>query len=242
MAGETNPNLNKVNNRPAVGSYLLFFLSIAALGVGFWQIKTAINLPFHIDEGVLPTGALSTDFSTRDMASLARDTDGDGLLDYDETNIYNTSPYLADSDSDGFSDGEEIKSGNNPNCPAKQTCLVAPTLSAGEVAPQNVEELRKLLKDSGISQEDLDKIDDTTLLSLYQDINLKQPASTDATINTPTDVSTNLPLTAEQKAVIKNMTPAELRQFLKEGGAPAETIDSLDDASITTLVNQVLGI
>lgn len=36
------------------------------------------------------------------------DTDGDGLLDADETSIYNTDPQAADSDGDGLMDGEEV--------------------------------------------------------------------------------------------------------------------------------------
>jgi Bacterial TSP3 repeat len=42
------------------------------------------------------------------------DTDSDGLSDYDELNFYNTNPYNADSDGDGFSDGEEVQNGYNP--------------------------------------------------------------------------------------------------------------------------------
>ncbi len=37
-----------------------------------------------------------------------KDTDGDGLLDKDENNIYGTNPTLADTDGDGLSDYEEI--------------------------------------------------------------------------------------------------------------------------------------
>lgn len=36
------------------------------------------------------------------------DTDGDGLTDADEINIYKTNPYQADSDGDGLTDGEEV--------------------------------------------------------------------------------------------------------------------------------------
>lgn len=38
-----------------------------------------------------------------------RDTDGDGLLDYDEINKYKTDPKLEDTDSDGANDGWEIE-------------------------------------------------------------------------------------------------------------------------------------
>ena len=47
----------------------------------------------------------------------SQDTDEDGLSDWDELNVYITSPYLADSDSDGIKDGEEISAGTDPNCP-----------------------------------------------------------------------------------------------------------------------------
>ncbi len=36
------------------------------------------------------------------------DSDGDGLLDTDEVNVYNTDPFNPDSDGDGLSDGEEV--------------------------------------------------------------------------------------------------------------------------------------
>lgn len=42
------------------------------------------------------------------------DTDGDGLSDYDEINIYKTDPLNPDTDGDGYSDGEEVKGGYNP--------------------------------------------------------------------------------------------------------------------------------
>jgi hypothetical protein len=43
------------------------------------------------------------------------DTDGDGLLDGEEVNLYKTSPLVADSDGDGLSDGAEVLDyGSNP--------------------------------------------------------------------------------------------------------------------------------
>jgi len=42
------------------------------------------------------------------------DSDGDGLFDTDETNIYGTSPSVFDSDGDGVGDGQEVYNGANP--------------------------------------------------------------------------------------------------------------------------------
>jgi len=46
-----------------------------------------------------------------------RDSDGDGLSDGNEVKTYNTKPTVEDSDEDGLKDGEEITRGLNPNDP-----------------------------------------------------------------------------------------------------------------------------
>ena len=43
------------------------------------------------------------------------DTDSDGLLDKEEVRIYHTDPLIADTDGDGFIDGDEVKNGYNPS-------------------------------------------------------------------------------------------------------------------------------
>lgn len=45
---------------------------------------------------------------------LLRDTDKDGLTDYEEMNIYGTDSLNPDTDGDGMNDGEEVKRGRNP--------------------------------------------------------------------------------------------------------------------------------
>ncbi|MCX6980578.1 MAG: choice-of-anchor D domain-containing protein [Verrucomicrobia bacterium] len=46
---------------------------------------------------------------------LKVDTDGDGISDGDEVNIYHTNPLLVDTDGDGIPDGAEIAAGTDPN-------------------------------------------------------------------------------------------------------------------------------
>lgn len=63
-----------------------------------------------------------------------KDSDSDGLSDWDELNTYKTSPYLEDSDSDGYLDKKEIETDNDPNCPMGQVCVVAS--DAEETVPE----------------------------------------------------------------------------------------------------------
>lgn len=48
-------------------------------------------------------------------SNATKDTDEDGITDFDEVHIYGTDPLVADSDNDGFLDGIEILGGYNPN-------------------------------------------------------------------------------------------------------------------------------
>jgi outer membrane protein OmpA-like peptidoglycan-associated protein len=43
------------------------------------------------------------------VAPSPKDTDGDGLIDEDESKIYRTDPNLKDTDGDGLTDGDEVK-------------------------------------------------------------------------------------------------------------------------------------
>lgn len=45
---------------------------------------------------------------------LLKDTDGDGLTDYEEIVTYGTNPTLIDTDEDSYSDGDEVADGSDP--------------------------------------------------------------------------------------------------------------------------------
>jgi hypothetical protein len=78
------------------------------------------------DPGVLaPAVASETDLDADNYADALEgnlgldpsnhDTDGDGVADGDELNLYGTDPTVPDTDGDGFSDGEELfAAGTNP--------------------------------------------------------------------------------------------------------------------------------
>ena len=104
------------NQKIAAASLAVFAVLIIVLWVA--QLRNNIYGPFNAPAG--NRAAIVAENS--DEALKAKDTDGDSLSDYDELNLYNTSPYLADTDSDGFKDGEEIKNNADPNCPAGRDC------------------------------------------------------------------------------------------------------------------------
>jgi hypothetical protein len=62
---------------------------------------------------------------------LKSDTDGDGLTDGDEVNVYHTNPLMTDSDSDGALDGQEIAAGTLANDPDSSFKVVHVETAAG---------------------------------------------------------------------------------------------------------------
>ena len=54
---------------------------------------------------------------------VAVDTDGDGVSDFDENNLYRTDAREVDSDQDGFTDGIEIMRGYDPRNPAGEVAI-----------------------------------------------------------------------------------------------------------------------
>ncbi len=55
--------------------------------------------------------------------TVMKDTDRDGVTDYDEVNLYSTDPFNSDTDRDGFTDGTEIGSGFNPTDSSAESLL-----------------------------------------------------------------------------------------------------------------------
>lgn len=103
------------------------------LGLSIFQLHFRIASPFRVsDVASQRAERLLTPASTTETAAVSpqKDTDGDGLSDADEVNVYHTSPYLKDTDSDGISDGQEVKNGTDPNCPQGKDCLANGLLNA----------------------------------------------------------------------------------------------------------------
>lgn len=60
-------------------------------------------------------GLIDTEETTLGANSTSPDTDGDGLFDGEEVKVFHTDPLKRDTDGDNFTDGEEVKNGFNPS-------------------------------------------------------------------------------------------------------------------------------
>lgn len=88
---------------------------------------SATPLRVHVVKAEANEGALDI---TIENSIVSFDSDGDGLVDSDETTVFGTNPRVADTDGDGLSDGSEVMVATNPTDPA--SCLkLAEIVEAG---------------------------------------------------------------------------------------------------------------
>ncbi|MBI4281111.1 hypothetical protein HY628_02860 [Candidatus Uhrbacteria bacterium] len=190
----------------ALGAVILG--GIVALIFGFSYLARSIENPLRLKPTSYKTPLEREAEGNAELRT--KDTDQDGLTDYDELHVWNTSPYLPDSDSDGYSDKTELESGNNPNCPTGRQCGPVEGAGSGEgqgqtssqpsdftPGPQTTEisagllgldllenlpaqELRKLLLEYGVPQKQLDALNDEDLVKLYRDSVAKVQADLEA--------------------------------------------------------------
>ncbi len=203
-----NPERSALTPEQKVAFVLLMFLGLGGLFFGFKSFGANLIRPVdqQFAEFANSKRKLTTDEREKKEIedSKNRDSDVDGLTDYDELYVFKTSPYLDDSDSDGISDQDEIFSGEDPNCPLGKNCGSIQTHettlegSGGEVAgllttipgansilssgakefgsqeeiekffrDVTLDEIRRALLQSGLSEEQLSVLDDDTLRSYF---------------------------------------------------------------------------
>lgn len=214
MDDTTQPKQPRLTKEQKTGFVLLLAFALLTIGLGILQIRNTMYYKFALNSKV--SSVIQDQVNTVDALRF-RDTDRDGLSDFDELYVYGTSPYLPDTDSDGILDGEEVKKGSNPLCAQGEDCGMAPdeailasltstTIPADLQAPptQSIVDLqtaitdpvqiRKLLLESGgLKKELLDNITDDQLLLMVQE--MMGTSSTAANLeilnNTPVSSSKN---------------------------------------------------
>lgn len=197
---------------------LILVVGIAGIVFGFVQLNGSINEPFNdLDESSFDQA------SVRDELAVLQeqDTDKDNLSDFDELYLYETSPYIADSDSDGINDNIELSLGQDPNCPEGTVCRSIPL--------ENPNSLEDLL------------LDNANINASPSDLNVNQNSNQTTTNPSPEEVSiADLRITLEGAGVPKETLDAldddALLQLYTE--ALAEETANSNAGTNTTVHNQ----
>lgn len=181
------------SQKPVLAGLIAF--GVLAIVLGGLNLKRAIGVIRVGPSDAPPIPRTREELEAQQRAAIAGlDTDRDGLSDLDELERVHSSPFLADSDSDGKSDKEEVDAGEDPNCPIGKTCAGDPSFAApsrksalpleapGLATPSTdasasatVEggvtftpvELRAALARQGIPKATLDAISDEQLMASY---------------------------------------------------------------------------
>jgi hypothetical protein len=190
---ETANNLSRKQKLALIG---LAFFGVFILSFSVFNLKQDIKKPLASKktDGARQSAAPADESEKQKTL----DSDTDGLFDWDELNVYGSSPYLEDSDSDGIYDRAELENGTNPNdcqsggvCPAQVSAPIAEIekplpdadLDASAVATidssdpnvlllsgqSDAASLRKALIGAGVDEKQLSQISDENLLKTYKD-------------------------------------------------------------------------
>ncbi|MDD5252189.1 MAG: hypothetical protein PHT12_06195 [Patescibacteria group bacterium] len=102
-----------------------FSAALLFVGAGCEPAATPVNIPNQPVQETAPAATPTTSATTATTptaipaAPSVTDSDGDGLSDSEETQVYRTDSHNADTDGDGYLDGAEVKGGFDPNGPGK---------------------------------------------------------------------------------------------------------------------------
>lgn len=222
---EDYKNQNNFNQKPPIGKNQKIAVAVLAVFalfiVGMWavQLKKSITDPFAY-KGESANNQNDAPYQQEDgeESLKSKDTDGDGLSDWDELYFYKTSPYLEDSDSDGFSDKQEINNSKDPNCPTGRDCA-----------------------DSGIVDGDTGVANNAGQAGNNQDLtnNLLNQFNASASSSAPS-TSGAAPSAADIQGLLGgSMDAATLRQLLLEHGMQKEMLDQISDQDLMSSFNDM---
>lgn len=249
-----NSNDHNRTKREKFISFAILLVAVVAVFFGYFQLMGNFNQPFlkFFDSIAVDGNQSCPDGNCQeanDSSALLVDTDGDGLLDYEELTIYKTSPYLEDSDGDGMSDKYEVEMGYAPDCPGKDPCFVLDAGSGGEdmeavpaffaeapsaqMTAPSAAALREIFATSGIPQEELDQLTDEEIMILYSRLATQEQASQTVEIAPATEADLNVNISSMED--LENLTGAQIRALLVAQGMPESALAGISDEDLRTM-------
>ncbi len=237
-------------DRPAL--YLVLMIAFLAIFGGLFQFRHYLltsereleNNYTAVLANAQPSGLQNSNEAAALQIDQTRDDDQDSINNFQETSIYGTSPYLADTDSDGINDPDEIAAGSDPNCPTNGNCA-STTPATGDIGNQAVENIAPnlannsnisrdammtALQKSGVNESTLANVSDSQLRQMYQELQ----ATTNAGANPIAKIQ-------DQAQAILQMSISEKRELLKESGIAADTVDNFTDDEVNALIEKAVS-
>lgn len=266
-------NLSKKTERIILATFFVVGFGVLLLGVAQFARGTTITWEnvFGLEPGEsLPEQQqvlFDDEYYNQISTDRSIDTDKDSLSDYDELQVYKTSPYLADSDSDGINDSQEIANGTDPNCPKGQECgfttvenrdqsangddpdIAGGILDLNGSATQGASPIDQKLLSGDLSSDELRSIliqngATAEILDQVDDQSLvemyKQVLNeTTAGSSGITSLGTPAPSNQELDA-LKNLTPDQIRELMINNGGDPNVLNQLSDEELVSVYNQTL--
>lgn len=194
------------------------------------------------------------------LLSQTKDTDRDGIPDAQELQVYKTSPFLEDSDSDGVLDKVEIDSSTDPNCPKGKDCRALAFPSARDIgqdellkklyestATSKLEKtgipgisdavsIRGFLRSAGVTEDILKQFDDAALIKLFKETAAQQGVGTGGFAFESSEAKPP----EGQSALPANPSPKDIRELLLKDGFDKAVLGKFTDAQIVKLYQETL--
>lgn len=239
----------KIKRTPTEKFFIIFLIimTFSALVLGYLQFKKNIESPYFSSylsqkRALEREKYLNANSATgQDLTKLQnQDSDLDGLSDYQELYIYNTNPYLEDTDGDSIWDKQEIDAGTDPNCAQGQVCESQASTTQNTNTNTNAS--------SGLS--DMNSLLDLEQRLLSGEVTLKDLGIDNAEMQTQIDaikgsnVNISEELTPEEQQALNNLkdiTPAELRTELESQGVDKTMLDNISDENLQKIFLQILS-
>lgn len=239
-------------SKDSTGVRVLFLVGIIAIILGIWRLGITIKGAFVFSPIVLEDKA-----GIAESLYRLKDTDGDGLSDYDEIYVYGTSPYLRDTDSDNISDYDEIAMGSSALCKEGESCSIdfseeeasgldLEISGAGNAMDISLKDIKDMLIQAGYPAEMVNKLTEEDLAKIYEEVQKAAFSENyefqgiDSEEESKTGLEPEPELSPDMLEQLKNLPIDEIKQLLIQGGAEQNQIDQISDEELRSLYLEAL--